>query len=144
MRKKQALAIDRWKARRYGDKFCAPACGGGCTYAAFRLATRRATDLCKALGPGWKPDVWENLGWHYAAYFGKAIDFGRGLIEIHAHHDYAGKEVSYSALLQTSPQIGAEGRTPAAVVKALKKAMQKRVTELTGTLSRISETSASL
>jgi len=55
-----------WKAKRNGDIYCAPACGGGCTYAAFKLATKRAELLCKRLGPEWQPDVSENLGWHYA------------------------------------------------------------------------------
>jgi len=51
-------------AVRRGSIRCAPFCGGKCTQAAFELATSRADALCKRLGKGWKPRVWENLGWH--------------------------------------------------------------------------------
>jgi hypothetical protein len=30
-------------------------------------ATKKAKALCKKLGPGWTPHVWENMGWHYTA-----------------------------------------------------------------------------
>lgn len=44
---------------------CAKWCGFGCTQKAFDQATREAKALAKSLGPGWKPDVWENWGWNY-------------------------------------------------------------------------------
>ena len=53
-----------WKAVQRGTVRCAPACGAGCTQAAFELATKRAEALCKKLGDGWTPRVYENLGWH--------------------------------------------------------------------------------
>ncbi len=55
-----------WKPVRHGDTYCSPACGGGCTYAEFEKATKKAAALAKRLGPNWKPKVWENLGWHYS------------------------------------------------------------------------------
>ena len=54
-----------WKPRRRGAIYCSPACGHGCTYAEFERVTREAGELAKSLGPGWKPKVWENMGWHY-------------------------------------------------------------------------------
>jgi len=57
-----------WKAIRRGDIYCAPGCGGGCKYAAFELATQRATELAARLGPKWKIRVHENLGWHYSVH----------------------------------------------------------------------------
>ena len=54
---------------RNGDIYCSPACGAGCTHAAFEEATKRAKALailCTAkIGGIWKPVVTENLGWHW-------------------------------------------------------------------------------
>jgi hypothetical protein len=60
-----------WKAVRRGSIFCAPACGGGCTYAAYRKACADAMELCHTLkgcfGGTWRFRVWENLGWWHEA-----------------------------------------------------------------------------
>ncbi len=62
-----------WKPRlraadgRCAAIYCSPACGGGCTRAAFERAKEDAAKLCARLGPGWTPHVWENLGWHWCA-----------------------------------------------------------------------------
>lgn len=56
-----------WTAVRKGKIYCAPACGGNCTWAAFQKATRKAADLCKILGPEWLPRIYENMGWHFEA-----------------------------------------------------------------------------
>ena len=56
-----------WKPVRRGPVYCAPACGAGCTYAAFLKATRLAALMAAKLGTRWKPRVWENMGWHYSA-----------------------------------------------------------------------------
>lgn len=55
-----------WTPVRRGAIYCSPACGGGCTWAAFQEATGNADALAKRIGGGWKPRVWENLGWHYS------------------------------------------------------------------------------
>lgn len=53
---------------RKGGIYCAPWCGGGCTWAAYVLATERAEALAQRLaltvGGEWKTRVHENLGWH--------------------------------------------------------------------------------
>lgn len=60
-----------WKPRRRGSIYCSPGCGGeaewGCTWAKYQQAIRKAKALAAKLGPGWKANVWENMGWHYAA-----------------------------------------------------------------------------
>lgn len=61
---------DRWKPQHHGLIYCSPACGGGCTRAAFNKATEQAASLAKKLGKGWRPEVWENLGWHWAVVKG--------------------------------------------------------------------------
>jgi hypothetical protein len=60
-------ANDGWTPVLRGGVYCSPRCGGKCTKKAFDRATKEADKLCKTLGPGWKPRVWENLGWHYEA-----------------------------------------------------------------------------
>lgn len=56
-----------WSPRRRGNTYCSPACGYNCTIQHFRQAKKAGADLAHILGPGWRADVWENLGWHYAA-----------------------------------------------------------------------------
>jgi len=54
-----------WKPVRRGGLYCSPACGNGCTYRAYLNVVAAAKQLAKEL-PGFKPHVWENLGWHYS------------------------------------------------------------------------------
>lgn len=58
---------DPWKPVRRGNRYCSPACGGGCTYEAYEEARRHCKLLLDIMRTsGWRMDVWENLGWHYA------------------------------------------------------------------------------
>jgi len=50
------------RAVRKGPIYCAPACGGGCTKAAYDAAVRKSRALAKRMGKGWVPYVWEKLG----------------------------------------------------------------------------------
>lgn len=55
-----------WTPQHLGKGiYCSPACGGLCTYAAYTRAIHASAALARKLGPGWKPKVWENLGWHW-------------------------------------------------------------------------------
>jgi len=54
-----------WVPVLQGEVYCSPRCGGKCTLAAFDKATSDAQALASEMGQGWKPRVWENLGWHY-------------------------------------------------------------------------------
>lgn len=83
---------DRWTPIRKGKTYCSPACGGSCTQAAHDKAQREASKLAKRLGKGWKPRVWENLGWHY-----KAIS-PCGRIKVHTWK-INGKDFGYHAFL---------------------------------------------
>lgn len=59
-----------WKPRRRGEIYCAPACGGKCTYAQFVAAEAVTAALVAQLGgakAGWAPRVHENLGWYAVA-----------------------------------------------------------------------------
>lgn len=58
-----------WKAVQSGKTRCSPACGYGCTQAAYEKAHRDAKVLLARLrGRGWKIRVWENAGWHYCVH----------------------------------------------------------------------------
>lgn len=56
-----------WRPVRRGKIYCAPACGVDCTLEDYTAALRNGAKLARALGPGWKPRVWENCGWHFEA-----------------------------------------------------------------------------
>lgn len=74
-----ASFLDREPVRR-GPVYCAPWCGGGCTHVAFVSVTKAAAALAKRMGKGWKPRVWENLGWHYS------VISPCGRWKLHPHH----------------------------------------------------------
>jgi len=98
-----------WTPRRRGDIYCAPACGGGCTHAAFLKAHADAKRLCKRLGPGWEADVYENLGWHYSVHKGQC-------------HVYRNGPGRYWASLETKHgQFHHHARTPKKAVDAIVK-----------------------
>lgn len=113
-----------WTPRLHGDRYCSPACGAGCTKSAFDRATGAAKKLAERLGKGWKPRVWENLGWHYA------VISPCGRWKIHPHV-YQGKAEGYTAFLgeSTSPGgIWAEhGDTPEEAIAKTRKVAQKHL-----------------
>jgi hypothetical protein len=55
-----------WEPVLAGARYCAPACGRGCTKVEFNVATASAEQLARLMGGGWAACVWENLGWHYS------------------------------------------------------------------------------
>lgn len=57
----------RWTPILNGTIYCSPACGGRCKKADYDQAVTDAANLAAGLGDGWKPRVWENMGWHYSA-----------------------------------------------------------------------------
>jgi hypothetical protein len=63
---------DRWTPKLNGAIYCSPACGANCKKAEFDRATERAAALAARLGSGWRPQVWENLGWHFEVKKGAA------------------------------------------------------------------------
>lgn len=107
-----------WTAKRNGVIYCAPACGGGCTWAAYQEATKNAAALAKKCSSGYTPYVHENLGWHFAAISPcRQIYVG----------DYGGKGDRYTALFGERDSHGGRwvgrGRTAnAAIARAIQAA----------------------
>ena len=62
-----------WDAKRRGGIYCAPACGGGCTWKSYLEAKAKGEALAKKMGAGWTPHVWENSGWHYCVKKAKVL-----------------------------------------------------------------------
>lgn len=83
-----------WTPKRRGAIYCSSACGHGCTWAAYIQAVQEASYLATVLnrkGAGWKPRVWENLGWYYEAYSGNVHVYdGFCLISDSAEHPSGG------------------------------------------------------
>lgn len=90
--------------------YCSSWCGCRCTKRMYDAAVRGARSLCADLGPGWQPEVHENVGWHYKARSecGRISVFGT---------------TSYTAGLGRPGENGyfwvAYGRTPKAAVRNL-------------------------
>ena len=104
-------------------KRCAKWCGSGCTEEAYQKARRGGAALAKQLGKGWKPRVWENMGWHFAAVS------SCGRLEVHSH---GGR--SFTAYLGEADQPGGRwaehGKTPKAAVKATVREGKRELAEV--------------
>lgn len=101
------LKSDRWNPRLRGETYCSPACGGKkgfCTLAAYEKATARALEVVADLGPGWKPEVFENLGWHCSV-----VSLCRR-ISVHVYEDHC-LAILGSAEEQPAGQWTASGKT---------------------------------
>lgn len=108
LKSERRKAKNRWTPVRRTVKgvavYCSPACGHGCTRAEYEECRAHARELCARLGKGWKPDVWENVGWHYAAR--------RGVVHIHGYHPTLGKPY-YSLFFDSMPQLFVgQGKNP--------------------------------
>jgi len=124
---KKAIQESRYsKPARHlpGGIFCAPWCGANCTKREHDRAQKEAYKLALRMqqaypGVKWVTRVWENLGWHY--------QISGGAFEVHVMKDrnipggrHCWRILSYSAWLQTSPQIiGDDKATPEVAVQDL-------------------------
>jgi len=112
-----------WKPVRRGSIYCSPACGGQCTHAAFLAAERQSKAEAKKLGKGWKPDVSENLGWHWRV----VSKCGRLKVSLFVRKDYK----QYTALLGEASSPGGKwvghGKTSAAAVKDVLKTAREDI-----------------
>ena len=81
-----------WKPVRKGRRYCAPACGHGCTYGEYRAAQIKSKALSMMLGPEWQPHVWENMGWHYCAKSHNGFIKVHPLINGGEYHAFLGKD----------------------------------------------------
>ena len=112
-----------WKPERYGDTYCSSACGGRCTWAAYKKAGKRAKKLAKRLGEGWTTRVSENLGWHYS------VISPCERLKVREHR-YQGKVESYSAFLgEPGPggRYAVSADTPEAAIKKVLKVAKAEV-----------------
>jgi hypothetical protein len=63
------MSKSNWNSIREGKIYCSSACGGDCTYAAYKVAIARGERLLARMkGYGWRLRVHENLGWLYCVY----------------------------------------------------------------------------
>lgn len=115
------------KPRLRGAIYCSPWCGCNCTKAAFDAATERAEKLAKHMGPGWRPVVHENLGWHGHVVKGRdaEITFGRRRSE------------GYSAWIQSSPQFIVHGSNAKAALAEARRQAEEHVRAVQSILRRL-------
>lgn len=97
-----------WRPKRNGVYFCSAGCGSHkfCLHADYLHVKKRAEELAASLGEGWKPKVWENLGWFGAVTKGRA--------EIHLN-DHRRGHTNYMLYFNVYPQIVLTGPHPAAL-----------------------------
>ena|ERR1019366_8878051 len=128
MATKNACASDLqrdWTPVARGNRYCSPACGGGCTRMQFVMAQNSAQTLCTELGDGWKPRVWENLGWHYSATHGDRL-------EVYPHGPF-------TAYFSGELQIIKKGRTATSAVKNTLDAVKKLIRALQRQIGEVPE-----
>lgn len=123
-----------WKPVKRGKLYCSPACGGGCTRAAFRAACDAAEACCLKMDRVdlWEIHVWENLGWHWRIE--RKLDGGMLLTvdgDAGGYHAMLGENGScwsewYDQAYSKTPQAAVDHRMnkAAAHVKRLNKMMR--------------------
>lgn len=128
---------DRWKAIRRGDHYCAPACGGGCTWTQYQharlMGSVLATRLSETSGlKTWKAHVWENLGWHWSAVS------SCGRIKVHQHSG-----ASFTAFLGKPGSPGGQwavhGSTPRQSVSRVVAQAQSQLSEIGATIAGLED-----
>jgi hypothetical protein len=124
-----------WKPRRSQDRYCAPACGRGCTFDEHERAVISGQDLAKklsaAFGGKWTPKVWENMGWYY-----KAIS-PCGRLEVYGDNghylEYLGQADTLSGLRVNTHSKS--GQTPMAAVNNVLKVAKADLARLSALLT---------
>lgn len=116
---------DQWKPTRRGPIYCSPICGANCTHAEYLRAKAAAEKMVKNLGAGWEIDVWDNLGWHWAANKGVARVSPNKHYERVRRVGYRLKVTGYTCYFNSERQVIGEGKTPLeAVVSAVFEALK--------------------
>jgi hypothetical protein len=119
-----------WRPRRYyADglrRYCAPACGHACTEADHSMAKHNAAALAKQLGKGWRPIVWENLGWHYKAK--------KGDCEVHC---FTPRRYYWCSWMVGGHQFQGKGRTAPAAFKQAARAMISHASMIDAALEQV-------
>lgn len=108
--------VRNWAPKRHGAIYCSSACGGGCTWAAYRAAKKAAKDLCARMDTsGWEPRVHENLGWHWGIV--------NGLLEVWPASKLGHYLVGFTGGTPCEVHVGREFKDPNDAVKAQKVAV---------------------
>lgn len=113
-----------WKPVRQGREYCSSGCGRGCTYAEYTSAVRAGHRLACRLGKGWKPVVWENLGWHY-----KVVDKS-GFLKVSSGKSFPRKTPHYTAYLGADETGGRWAETASTPAKAIELVRRQAEIEL--------------
>ncbi|MCI0408483.1 MAG: hypothetical protein L0191_07960 [Acidobacteria bacterium] len=124
-------------ARGGGEIYCSPACGHGCTMAEHDEAIRKARTLALKLGKGWRPEIWENMGWYWAVV--------NGGLKVHPTYSIRGRVTGFMAFVGDPDSPGGRwvehGETPKeAISKVL--AVAKAEIKALETIVRAAEAAA--
>lgn len=95
-------------------------------------ATKLGRDLVKRLGPDWKLNVWENLGWHFSAVS------KNGFWKIHAIR--LGRTWHYSAFLGPWREGGVwveDGKTPQGAYRKTLNVARRTVAQYAALISEL-------
>lgn len=126
-----------WTPIRLGNVYCSPACGGNCTWEKYQAAVKRGNVLAKLLGPGWKGEVWENLGWHYKVTY----PLPDGVIDVREN----GYRPHFTAYINSSDaQFVDSDNNIAAAVRRVVRTGNKRLQFVAGLLATASAVAARL
>lgn len=117
-----------WKPLRSDERYCAPACGRGCTFVEYESAKAIADAIVAELGGAWLPRVTENLGWFGSAWTGG--DYSES-VRVYPY-DSGGK--GYWATFLT---WSADGETPTDALRGLIEKARGEVAALREALSVI-------
>lgn len=113
----------RWIARRRGARFCAPACGRGCTVAEHQRAKELADAMVAKLGRGWRGSIWENMGWYAKAEHPAGMEVTpHGPKSFTATAETGGHQVGNTTFVH---HHSGHGTTPTAAVKSLREAVAR-------------------
>ncbi len=108
-----------------GERYCSPACGGHCLREDYDRAVKLANALCKRLGDGWKPRVWENCGWH--------LSVEKGKLELHRNS----ARRYWANFGATARQFEDHGDTPEAAIESVLKMANEAVVTIQAELKEI-------
>lgn len=114
--------------------YCGDRCGRGCTLDEYESAVTAANKLVAALPEGFKPRIWENLGWHHEAVKTVSSD---SRISI---RDQTHSEGNYSADSRVAGrQFMSFGRTPVEALNQLIGVAWSKITTETAALELLAE-----
>lgn len=134
------MTKNRWKPVLNGNIYCSPACGGKCTKAEHDDAQEAGEILAALLGPGWRPRVWENMGWHYSAEIPGARKGHSTIADIYPPSSSRGR---YWVSINAPQQVTAEHKDPVEAVLAATELADQLASQLTSARYAVRQATAS-